>query len=416
MTDAVALPAQDLAEGIFRVASHASGSITLSVDICTDPSILSDDWRALEQVGLGTLFQSYAWISAWCRHAAAHFSEEPIIVTGRDGRGEIAFVLPFAAKTVLGQKFLTWLGQDHAGYGFGLYRRDVVKYLDKATIQNVLDHVRAVRPDIAGLHLTKQPIHWDGIENPFLQLPSQPMSLEVTAFSLAADFNAWYSSSFSSKMRRNMRRRLEKLNEIDSVEFSLASDGQQRIDAFSVFQAQKTAQLERAQEQSPFDNPAIQSFYRDFLGSREDGTRHLTGILRVGETVAAVELCVGFQDRVYALNRSMTDGDLRQYSLGWQLNTWLVQRSCCEGYKVYDLGPGSSEYKEVFKNHKIPCFSTIVALRSAAIPLTASMRLLARGKHSIASYLNNNPAFRLRLEFWYNKLRCYTDRILPRGV
>jgi CelD/BcsL family acetyltransferase involved in cellulose biosynthesis len=242
------------------------------------------------------------------------------------------------------------------------------------------------------------------------------MSLEVTAVPLAADFDAWYSSTFTSKMRRNMRRRLEKLKETGAVEFSLASDGQQRIEAFSVFQAQKSAQLKRTQESSPFDNPAIQSFYRDFLGSSDVSGQHLTGVLRVGDTVAAVELCVGFQDRVYALNRSMTDGDFRQCSPGWQLNTWLIQRSCSEGYSVYDLGPGSSEYKDVFKNYKISCFSTIVALKSAAIPLTTSMRLLAHGKYSVSTYLDKNPAHLLRLEGWYNKLRGYADRILRRSV
>ncbi len=96
----------------------------LSLLFYTDPADIANEWLALETSAHATLFQSYKWISAWRRTAAMVFGERPLILTGYDAAGQLALIWPMAVVQKFGTCVLTWIGQTHSNYNFGLYRRD----------------------------------------------------------------------------------------------------------------------------------------------------------------------------------------------------------------------------------------------------------------------------------------------------
>jgi CelD/BcsL family acetyltransferase involved in cellulose biosynthesis len=358
------------------------------------PEAIAQEWRAFEVTAVGTAFQSFMWISAWCRNVASSFGEEPLIVSGRDEHGELAFILPFAIVQRLGTKMLTWLGQTHSGYGFGLYRRDVVKTLDADAVRQILWHIAAQYPGLAAVHFIKQPLDWDGVRNPFAAIQAQPCSVEVSAFDLKPDFQALYSATISSKRRADQRRVLNQLRRTADVVIDIAANAEERVAMYAAFRAQKTRQLAQRRQDNCFADPAIDAFYRDILRHEDEHAPIELSFMRVGDEIAAVDIVMHFQRRTYGLNRSIADGELRRYAPGRHVNCFSVERACALGSRTYDLGPGVAAYKDEWKGYPIPLFTTSSPLHAKGLPAAALILAVARGEALLKRYPHIRHAVR----------------------
>src|SRR5690348_3779431 len=54
------------------------------LELYRTPECIAEEWRTFERTAVGTPFQSYSWVSAWCRNVAEAAGEEPLILAGRD--------------------------------------------------------------------------------------------------------------------------------------------------------------------------------------------------------------------------------------------------------------------------------------------------------------------------------------------
>ncbi len=346
---------------------------------------LANEWQDFEKTAVATLFQSYGWISSWSRHAAAAHGEQPLIVTGRDEQGRLAFILPLAVIRRLKTKLIAWLGQSHAGYGMGVYRADILDRLDAAFLRRLLGHIAEQHGTIAGCLFAKQPVTWEGHANPFAALPHLPHPVAVSAVALQRDYTALYEATFNGKKRSELRRTHAQLVKSATVDIAIAGTAEVRLSAFAAFQAQKTVQLAPLGHVNPFATSAIAAFYRDLLVVDAGAVSPKIGFLRVNGEIAAVDIAVAFQDRFYGLNRSMKAGDLRRYSPGKLVNNALVEHACQLGCTVYDLGPGEASYKDEWNSSAVALFTTNMPLRRAGIPFSVAFAAAAHSKALLKS-------------------------------
>jgi len=357
-----------------------------TINLYTRPDVIAEQWRAFEVTSVGTLFQSFAWVSAWCRNVSATLGEDPLIVVGVDQAEQLAFILPFAIVCRFGTKALTWLGQRHSGYGFGLYRRDAMERLQGAAIHAILSHIASRCPGLTVAHLDKQPLEWAGMRNPFAALPMKPCSIRVSAFDLGTDFNTLYATKISSKRRGDQRRMLNQLARNSTVIIAFATTSEERVEAFEVLRAQKAAQLAALGRPNSFAYPPVNAFYRDILTGQDDHVSVEVGFMRVDHEVIAVDIAMRFQNRVYGLSRSITAGPLRRYAPGRQVNWHLVERACQRNATIFDLGPGEASYKDEWKGYAVPLFATITPLCRRGLAIAALLATGAQAKAFLKRY------------------------------
>lgn len=391
-------------------SAHAEARIGgFAIELYDQPEALADEWRALEQSAVTTWFQSHAWVSSWCRTAAPVIGETPLLIAGRDATNALAFVLPLALHRNLGLTWLGWLGQSHAGYGFGVYRPDTLAALDPVTLRRILHHVARCRPGIAGCILKRQPRSWTGRANPFAALPQSPSPMTATAFDLKPDFEGLMNQTYSAKKRSELRRSLNQLRKSEPVSIAIAASAAERLAAFAAFQQQKSEQLAAEGHNNPFVTAPIAAFYNDYLAKDPAGGTMAIGTMTVGAGVVAVDIAAVFGDRIYGLNRSMKSGDIRKSSPGRHVNHALIEHAFAKGCAVYDLGPGESSYKDDWNGHTITMFETAMALSPAGI-------LAAHGYSATASAkaaLKNQPRLWNALNGLRRKARLHRYRGQP---
>ena len=357
------------------------------------PDDIAEQWRAFEVTSVGTLFQSFSWISAWCRNVSPALGEDPLIVVALDQAEHLAFILPFAIVCRLGTKALTWLGQKHSGYGFGLYRRDAMAKLQGGAIHEILRHIAARCPGLTVAHLDKQPVEWAGMRNPFAALPMKPCPISVSAFDLKGDFNTLYATKISSKRRSDQRRLLNQLARDSTVIIAVAATAEEKLEAFEVFRAQKATQLAALRQPNSFAYPPVRAFYRGLLTGQDDHVSTDVGFMRVDDEVIAVDMAMRFQNRVYGLSRSITAGPLRRYAPGRQISCHLIERACQQNATIFDLGPGDASYKDEWKGYRVPALRNHYAVVSQRIACGGSPHN-GRTRESVPEGLSANLACR----------------------
>lgn len=353
------------------------------LDYHDDPGQLADAWRALEVNGVASLFQSYRWVSAWCRHAARPRGERPLIVVASDDTGRIAFIWPMSVVRHAGISVLGWLGQSVASYNLGLYRRDVMETLSGEQVRELLQGIAGHRPEISAVGLINQPAQWDGIANPFGRLPREPANVRSFELPLTPDFDALYQTKFSGRTRSTLRRKERNLAKLGALETTVADSIERRLEFYQLFKEQKARQFAEQGIPNYLTDPGIDAFYRELTRGGESGAIMEHAGLRVGDEVAATLCGVRFKDRFYFIQTSMTQGPLRKHSPGALLLRDQIARHCRLGAAIFDLGPGEGSHKDAWAGDEIPLMATYLPLSAKGWAATALRKAGARATRVI---------------------------------
>jgi len=355
----------------------------LSLSFCTDPAHIADQWLAFESEAHATLFQSYKWVSAWCRTSAMACGEQPLIVTGHDANGRLALIWPMAIVQRLGTCVLTWLGQDCSSYNFGLYRRDTIDQIGEAEIRAIFSQITRHRPEIGAIQFLNQPFEWNGVINPLARLPSYPAASRAYALNLRPDFDSLYASIFSARNRSTLRRKERNLVKTGDRKIALAETEAQRLELLETFLRQKAVQFQNQGKSNIFADPRMQMFYRELARDSGDGAPFEYAYLSVGDTVAATFNGMRFQDRFYFLTTSMDLGELKRWSPGIILMREHVAHHCRQGTAVFDLGPGQGDHKDAWHGYEVPLFETHLSLSARGWATTVLSRTKSQSKLAI---------------------------------
>lgn len=363
-----------------REPAHSSADVhdEMLSDICVRlivrPSDIEKEWLSLEQNGLASVFQSYAWCSALWNGTAQAFGEEPLLFAGYSANGDLAFVWPMAVQRKFGTKVLNWLGSWGSTANFGVYSRAAAK----ATPQQVrgwFKQILRLRRDIGAVELTAQPASWEGVANPIVRaLASRPSEECERVAPLSGDFKIFYETRFSSDRRARNRRYERKLAELGAYEIREAASAEEKRQWLDAFLAQKLAQLERHRSPTIFENPAI----RDFLQSLAaiDSKTFAVDVLgmTINGEVVATRWGFNFKDRFYAYGESIADGPARQRSPGTLITIASFAHEFKKGTVTYDLGPGPGDHKDVWGPVDTPLFNSwMINSVSGALPVAKTV-------------------------------------------
>jgi CelD/BcsL family acetyltransferase involved in cellulose biosynthesis len=328
-----------------RAASAAPGA-TITLALHEDLAAIEAEWRALEQDGDCTPFQSFAWLSAWQRHVGARIGTKPAIIAGRRG-SELMFILPLAVERGTLTRRLTFLGQDLCDYNAPLIARDFARVMTGEQFAALWGEALALIQARAGLRhdmvvLAKMPRVIGTQANPMLALETRLHPSGAYEATLGADWEAFYNAKRSSSTRRRDRTKLKKLGELGTVRFVELSDDAVAA-TFDALIAQKSKAFARMGVPNMFARPGYPEFFRDLaLGSR--ALVHISR-LDVGDTWAAINLGLTFGDCYYHILASYDDGEVSRFGPGAAHLRELMHYAIRRGCRRFDFTVGDEPYK-----------------------------------------------------------------------
>jgi len=240
----------------------------IKLKIYDDPTKIADRWLEFEKSAVCSLYQSFYWIETWCRFAASHYGEQPLIILGEHSNGEIAFIWPMAITRCFGISVLSWLGQTYAGYNLGLYRPDIMAMVGEKELKRFLKEIKLHRPELAAVNFYHQPLEWEGITNPFSLLPSVPTYENSYMLKLPDNFDIFYKTVVSRKIRQVQRRNEKRLRESGNFIMDRAKTSEQRLEIHEIFLQQKTLQLKNIGIYNVYRNPGLRQFTKNLVTNR----------------------------------------------------------------------------------------------------------------------------------------------------
>src|SRR4051812_2363808 len=135
--NAVLEPAARESDVATAVSPATGGSMSyrdITLSLHDDMAELETDWRRFEQHADCTVFQSFDWLSLWCRHIGKPADVRPAIVAGRDKAGALVFLMPLAVTPGLLRR-LTFLGDGLCDYNAPLLAPGFAAALDAASFR-----------------------------------------------------------------------------------------------------------------------------------------------------------------------------------------------------------------------------------------------------------------------------------------
>ncbi len=89
---------------------HPTSRSGVNVQVYGDLEVVEQDWKTFERCADRTEFQTFDRLAAWQGNIGARRGTIPAIVLGRDGDGQLLFMLQLAIETGRWVRRLTWLG------------------------------------------------------------------------------------------------------------------------------------------------------------------------------------------------------------------------------------------------------------------------------------------------------------------
>lgn len=356
----------------------------LAIEMHTSVAPLGSDWRTLDATADASLFQSWAWISAWSETAQRESGERPVIVIGRDGTGAIRMILPLSVHRMFGQPVLGWLGQSHSSYCLPIIDRALPFAPSPNELRGWLTEI-ALRSGAVAVHLAQQPVTWNGQPNVFAALPGLATANDSFQLTLDQDFDQQLARTFSPKTRASFRRKERRLDQLGTVVHQRAATAAERHALLDVFLREKRAQLRQAGAANAFERAEIERFYRS-LGDRSAPSLEIEA-LHVGGDIAAVVLAMRHGKHLYMLNTVIADGAHRDASPGQLLLRRHIASAQADGLTLYDFGPGEARYKVDWDPSRLAVRSALFAVH----PLGAPLVLANRGRIAAKRLVKRTP-------------------------
>lgn len=367
----------------------SSGLAGISITLYDDPAEIKDAWKAFEQNVPACVFQSNLWIETWHRTAARSAGEKLVIAVGRNEVGELAFLWPLAIVTMGGLKVLTWAGQSHSNYNFGLFNPDFTGELTHKKIRILIRCIVSALPGVVAAYFKNQPLEWNKHRNPFASLPRLTSPSAAYATNLADGFGHVFETQLGKKSRSNLKRKEKKLRTFGSWEMEFAQGLNDRQEILRHFFQQKAEQFSQAGITNIFAGRALQEFYRTLVydtDGRQENFEFYT--LKIDGKIVATFNGLTFKNRFFLLLSSITQNNYRRWSPGLILMRYHIEHSFKEGRTVYDLGTGEADHKSVWSNERIDLFDTFLPLHPFGWALAFFVYTKTRAKYIV----KNTPA------------------------
>jgi len=362
---------QELAVRAAPTSGPTHSQITL--DVYDELRTIEMPWREFERSADCTVFQSFAWLSAWQRHIGVRAGVVPAITVGMRADGQLLFLLPLAVVPGLIRR-LTWLGSDLCDYNAPLLAPDFQAHVTRDHFRQIWDEICRLlqskpmhRYDI--VELTKMPESIGSQSNPMtgLGVGLNPSAAYTTE--LGPSWDEFYRAKRSSATRKKDRTKRKRLEEIGEVGFVSPGDPDERRNTLDVLFRQKAKSLARMGVADIFARPG----HRDFLTelALDSATRHLVHVSRldVGSVPAAVNFGLIFRGCFYHVIASYDDGEVARWGPGAALLRELLAQAIAIGCRQFDFTIGDEHYKLEWSDRTIKLYDYVAHGRLRGWPL-----------------------------------------------
>jgi CelD/BcsL family acetyltransferase involved in cellulose biosynthesis len=374
-----------------RTAEAMAGSEASSiagVDIVHDLAAAEATWRNLENSRhLYTPYQRFDFLAAWERQAGRSEGCDPFIVIAYDGQRRPLLLLPLATRTTAGVRCASFMGGKHATFNMPLYEQEFAVKASKADVQALLSAIsKQSRADVLALH--QQPLRWRDLVNPMALLPHQPSVNDCPL--LIIEPGAPPAALISNSFRRRLKGKERKLQPLPGYRYYTAdsdADVARLLDWFFRIKPQRMAEQKLP---NVFEEPGVERFVRTACMTRLPSGGRAIDIhaLECDDEVIAIFAGVADGHRFSMMFNTYTMSGNAKYSPGLILMRDIIDHFAGQGYRAFDLGIGSDEYKRLFCKNDEPLFDSFIPLSSRGRLAASAMSALNRTKRLV----KHNPA------------------------
>lgn len=345
-------------------------------------------WRDLERGDvLMTPYQRFALQAAWQTHVGTREGLRPHIIVALDAERAPVLILPLGLRSDAGVRVAHYLGGKHITFNMPLYRRDFAAEATKHDLDDLITRIKAHRGAADVLAMARQPIAWQGIDNPMTLLPYQTSVNDCPLLKLVPGQAPVerVSKSFRSRLKSKER----KLQSLPGYRYSLATSPAEVTRALDMFFAVKPQRMAEQKLPNVFAEPGIAEFIRAACHSATGEGRTIEmHTLSCDDEVIALYAGVADNDRFSMMFNTYTLSPSSKYSPGLILMRDIIDHYGERGLRTLDLGIGSDEYKRLFCKDDEPIVDSYLPLSARGIPAAGLLSSFSRIKRLV----KHNPA------------------------
>jgi CelD/BcsL family acetyltransferase involved in cellulose biosynthesis len=366
---------------------------SIELSVVSDIALVESEWRAFERKADCTVFQTFAWQSAWLKNVGPHKPVTPAIVIGRTAERELLFLIPLALERRGTIRRLTWLASDLCDYNAPLLARDFAARVGSHGFpplwRQILDRLGAdprFRPDV--VILEKMPETVGAQPNPFMALDCSSNPSSAYLAHLSGSWDEFYTARRSSATRRRDRTKLKRLADFGDVRFVTPDTPAAIEDTLSALFSQKSKSFARMGIPDIFARPGWSGFFRQMAA--DPLSRQLVHVSRieVGDTLAATNFGLVFGGCYYHILAGYDDGDVAKYGPGAAHLRALMRYAIEHGCDAFDFTIGDEAYKQEWSD-------TLISLRDLRSALTwrgTGVVLVSTALSQAKRTIKNTPA------------------------
>jgi CelD/BcsL family acetyltransferase involved in cellulose biosynthesis len=366
---------------------------SIELSVVSDIALVESEWRAFERKADCTVFQTFAWQSAWLKNVGPHKPVTPAIVIGRTAERELLFLIPLALERRGTIRRLTWLASDLCDYNAPLLARDFAARVGSHGFpplwRQILDRLGAdprFRPDV--VILEKMPETVGAQPNPFMALDCSPNPSSAYLAHLSGSWDEFYTARRSSATRRRDRTKLKRLADFGDVRFVTPDTRAAIEDTLSALFSQKSKSFARMGIPDIFARPGWSGFFRQMAA--DPLSRQLVHVSRieVGDMLAATNFGLVFGGCYYHILAGYDDGDVAKYGPGAAHLRDLMRYAIEHGCDAFDFTIGDEAYKQEWSD-------TLISLRDLRSALTwrgTGVVLVSTALSQAKRTIKNTPA------------------------
>ena len=328
----------------------------IAVSIHSDPDAIGTAWRVLEEVGIGTGYQTLAWAKAWFSTASAARGRTPLVCVFGPPDAP-AGILPLEVTEIGLARIGRGPGGRHANF------RGLLMAPDAAGLP--WDHMLTAAASAARLDailLANQIVDTPHGRHPLADLPqSRPSLAYAGRLDLTSDPDETIAKVLSKGSRKTMGKKLKHLAALGTVSMRHAATADDVQALMDLFFRERSTRLAEIGVPNAFANPAVQAFLIEATRP-ESGALRLHG-LWCGDRPVAMYGGVELGGRLSAcFNAHELDPEIARCSPGDMLFAETIRDAAKRGLTVFDLGVGHGPLKARFCERDDPMFDTGISV------------------------------------------------------
>ena len=339
-------------------------------------------WRGLEgPQHFSTPFQRFDFLAPWQRKVGERKGLLPFIVVAYDADRRPLLLMPLALCQKYGIRFACFMGGKHPTFNMALWDGDFAAKATPGDLHALISAIRKQsRADV--LALTQQPMSWRDAPNPMALLPSQASANDCPLMTIAP--GAPPEALIDRSLRRELKAKERKLQKLRGYRYHVASGHTEIKRLLDWFFRIKPLRMAKQKLPNAFAESGIEDFLHAACMALASGG-HVIDIhaIECDEEVIAIFAGVSDGQRFSTMFNTYTMSGNSRHSPGLILLRNIIDHYAERGYRAFDLGVGTDDYKKLFCKSDEPIFDSFIPLSARGKVAAGAMSGIHRAKRLV---------------------------------